>query len=131
MHMFWKCVDLGGFWKEVLDVICLVHHVQLSADPKTCILGILDDLDSESPVSLGISLCCFKPGNHWLFTRSDPPHLLGEYITRLNNVIRLEKEVYVKRQATQHFEAIWGPWLDAPGLLSQVLLQDHLFGILT
>lgn len=60
MHMFWECVELGGFWRDVLNVICSVHHIRLSADPRICILGILDDLESDSPVSLGISRMLFQ-----------------------------------------------------------------------
>lgn len=128
LHMFWECTALGEFWREVLGIIHVVHHVRLPPDPKGCILGILDDLDEDSPVFLSISRMLFQArkliAQHWL--RPTPP-TVREYTDRLNHTIRLEKGVYLKRRATQRFEAIWGPWLDAPGLPSQVLLRDRMF----
>lgn len=130
-YMFWECAALGGYWKEALDVIHLVHHVRLYAHPRICILGILDDLDVDSPASLSISHMLFQARKlvalHWL--RPTPP-TFREYIARLNTIIRLEKGVYIKRQAAQRFQAIWGQWLDVPGFPSQVLLRDRLFGVL-
>lgn len=128
--MVWECTTLGGFWREVLDVIH-IDHLQLTLDPKVCILGILADLDEDSPVFLSVSLMRFQARKlialHWL--RPTPP-TVWEYTDRLNHIIRLEKGVYFKRRAAHRFEAIWGPWLDAPSLPSQVLLRDRMFMIL-
>lgn len=127
MHVLWECPELGAFWNAVLDLVHQVHGLRLSTDPKICILGILDDLDSESPIALSISRMLFQArkliAQHWI--RPSPPSI-GEYKSRMNNAIRLEKAVYVKRKASHKYEAIWGPWLDTPGLPSQILVQHRV-----
>lgn len=104
IHMFWECVTLGGFWRNVLDIICSVHSIQLLAVPKTCFLGLLDSLDVDTPVFLSISRMIFQTRKliafHWL---CPIPPTSPEYVARLNNIIRLEKGVYVNRKATHTF----------------------------
>lgn len=116
LHMFWECSTLGGFWREVLGFIHRVHHLQLPSDPKVCILGILADLDEDSPVFLSISRMLFQARKlialHWL--RPTPP-TVREYTDRLNHIIRLEKGVYFKRRAAHRFEAIMGAMVGCPG----------------
>lgn len=127
LHMFWECTALGNFWNGVLEVIHEVYQLRLPTTPHLCVLGILDDLDSDSPILLGISRMLFQArkliAQHWL--RPSPP-TRREYITRLNNIIRLEKGVYIKRKAMHKFEKVWGPWLDTPSLPSQILLSDRV-----
>lgn len=127
MHMLWECSALGDFWKTVLDLIHRVHGLQFSPDPKICILGVLDTVDSDSPLMLSLSRMLFQArkliAQHWI--RPTPPSR-GEYVSRLNNVIRLERAVYLKRKVPHKYEAIWGPWLDVPGLPSQILLQNRI-----
>lgn len=126
LHMFWECGHLERFWRGVLDVVHKVHPVRIGTDPRVCVLGILEDLDDDSPTSVSISRMLFQArkliAQHWL--RPTPPST-REYINRINNV-RLEKGVYTKRRATSRFETIWGPWLDTPNLPSQVLLRYRL-----
>lgn len=69
-----------------------MRSIRLPADPKTCIMGILDTLDVDAPVAF------------------------QGYIARLNNIIRLEKAVYMQQKASHKFEAILG-------LLTQVGLS--------
>lgn len=126
MHMLCDCSELRVFWTEVLDLVKRVHGLQLSPSPRTCNLGILDTLDSDSQNMLSISRMLFQSwklvAQHWI--RLVPPSI-REYVCRMNNIIRLEKAVYVKRNAHHKFEALWGPWLDTPGLPSPILLLNR------
>lgn len=127
MHMMWDCSALQGFWREVVNTINTVHGLQLMPDPKLCILGITDTPDPDSPIAISLARMLFQArklvAQHWI--RPSPP-ALREYINRMNNVIRLEKAVYSKRKVLHKYEALWGPWLDTPGLPSAILLLDRV-----
>lgn len=127
MHMFWECNMLSGFWNAVLNMIGDLHHRRLPATPQLCVLGILDNLDTNSPTLVSVSRMLFQArkliAQHWILLS---PPTVREYITRINTVIRLEKGLYLKRKASHKFEAILGPWLDAPGLPSQILLKERI-----
>lgn len=127
MHMVWECAALGAFWRAVMDLIRSTYNIRLPAEPKICILGLLETPEADTPIFLAISRMLFQARKliayHWL--RPSPP-TLREYVDRMNHIIRLERGVYLKRKASHKYEAIWGPWLDAPGLPTQVLLQDRI-----
>lgn len=127
LHMLWGCTALQAYWTAVVDLLNRIHNFNRSPNPKLCVLGITDDLDSETPIMLSVSRLLFQArkliAQHWI--RPTPP-ALSEYTSRVNNIIRLEKAVYVKRNTYHKFEAIWGPWLDTPGLPSQILLQNRI-----
>lgn len=131
LHMVWECPNLGGFWREVTDLIHTVYGIRLPLVPTVCVLGLVEDTGDSLLSSLGILRMLFQARKliafHWL--RPSPP-TKREYVARLNHIIRLEKGVYLKRKALHKFETIWGPWLDSPGLPTQILLRDRInFGV--
>lgn len=127
LHMVWECPELGSYWRDVVELVCKVFSIRLPLVPKVCVLGLVEDSAESLPNTLGILRMLFQARKliafHWL--RPSPP-TMREYIARLNHVIRLEKGVYIKRKAPQKFENIWGPWLDSPGLPTQILLRDRI-----
>lgn len=48
IHMLWRCPKLHINWKQVLDTINQVFHVQLKAHLKLCLLGIIDNVRRRS-----------------------------------------------------------------------------------
>ena len=47
IHLLWRCPKLHLYWSQVLDTLTRVFQTTIPADPKHCLLGILDALPLE------------------------------------------------------------------------------------
>lgn len=51
-YIFWSCPEIQSFWGAVGDVITAVAHISFAPSPKTCLLGLVEDLTNRTPIEL-------------------------------------------------------------------------------
>lgn len=70
-----RCPKLHLYWRKALDTLNRVFQVTISQDPKSCLLGILNDLQVEDVTKQAIARAPFEARKlilrHWKST--DPP----------------------------------------------------------
>ncbi|XP_071967750.1 uncharacterized protein [Engystomops pustulosus] len=123
-HMMWECKELEEFWKQVLHLIRKVLSVDLEPDPRACLLGLI-----ESDTMEGATLLCAQKmlylarkaiAARWIQALAPTAQ---EFINKVNNIIRLEWGVYLKRKCPKKFDKIWGRWLGTAGLPNKALID--------
>lgn len=114
-----------------LDNVHIMHGWLLTQRPVFWASLMIYTLIPWSP--LASPVCYSRPGNWWPFIGSNPPHLPSESILldwiTLIDVIRLEKEVYVKQRSAWRFKGYMGPmarynWPTIPSLFVGSYAQD-------
>lgn len=55
IYLLWRCPKLHLYWGKVLDTLNRVFQVTVQRDPKSCILGILDDILVEDATKQAIA----------------------------------------------------------------------------
>lgn len=95
IHLLWRCPKLHLYCSGVLSTINKVFQVTVPADPKNCILGILDEFIIEDHSKLAIARALFQTHllilRHW---KTVEPPTLKERIPQMGNTLWLEKYIY-------------------------------------
>lgn len=97
----------------------------IPADPKHCLMGILEILPIEDIPKQAIAIALFQARKmilrHW---KSMEHPTLQEWITQMRVTIRLQKLICQNRGKSSKFDKLWAPWLDIPGLAPVDLVYD-------
>lgn len=63
IHLLWRCPKLHLYWGKVLDTLNRVFQVIIIQDPKSCLLGILDNIQVEEVTKQAIAWALFQARN--------------------------------------------------------------------
>lgn len=58
--MFWRCLKLFRYWREVLGVIDQVFVVSPSLDVKLCVLGLVEGEANPGNTQVATLRCLFQ-----------------------------------------------------------------------
>ena len=129
IHMLWRCPKLQRYWGAVVDTVNSIWNLQLPMDPKSCLLGCLDEErympDTYTAILRTLFLARKLIAKKWLSVTA-PTYT--EWIISVNDSLVREQLTYKHRGKMGKFENIWGPWLDTPGLATLRLTQDRNSG---
>lgn len=118
IHLLWRCPKLHLYWWKVLDTLNRVFQVVIIQDPKSCLLGILDDIQVEEVTKQAIARALFQARKiilrHW---KSIEPPSWKEWVVIMGDTLRLEKCMFQHRGCPNKYQAVWSPWLDSQGYL--------------
>ena len=84
-HMFWSCLKLTGFWRQIFDTLSTVLDIDLNPEPCTALFG--------SPPSLHLNSLRLSAG-YWLLQLYWPDVLFclnGNMFFHLHSIAGLEK----------------------------------------
>lgn len=74
IHMIWHCPKLHRYWMSVTESINSVFSTDFKLNPKSCLLGVLDQYQSTKQTKAAISRALFKARKLILqYWKSDHP----------------------------------------------------------
>lgn len=95
IYLLWRCPRLHLYWSGVIATINRVYQTTIPADPKPCILGMIDDIPIEDNFKQAIARALFQARKLILrrWKVIEPP-TLKEWIAQMGDTIRLEKYIF-------------------------------------
>lgn len=113
VHMFWKCVKIQKFWREVKNEVVTLVGYDLDLSPLQCILAAKADSarNTHNAKLIGILLYIARKTilNFWI--SKDTP-ALDDWYKEVLRVLPLEKLTYTLHENVEGFIKTWQPVLD-------------------
>lgn len=123
IHMLWRCPKLHTYWEGVVRKVNSVF-VNLSQDPRACLLGALEEYEWEGHSREAVHRVLFQARKLIMtYWKSEKPPTIKEWTDNINATLRLERLIYQHRGSMQKFEKLWAPWLDVSGLAPLELVK--------
>ena len=129
-HCLWSCPLILRFWTSVIDKLCAIFKCQLNLGPRTCLLGLEEDLParfSEKDL-LHILLHCARKCImvQWISDEAPSPH---QWLQTVIAVIPMEAFSTLLKEKPYKFYKTWDPFLDYLDYSSAQRLRSGLLSL--
>lgn len=111
IHVVWSCPVIQQFWSEVVDVINSVGNLHIQMNPIILLLGVCDNLISNTHKRLFVFYTSFYARKTILIKWKQPdPPTVSQWKALVNSTLPLYKLTYINRKCPKKFSKIWGAW---------------------
>lgn len=108
IHMVWRCPKLVRYWSGILKIINTTFRVKLDLEPKTCVLGHIDEDLGDVSTIIAIARCLYQArkliAKSW---QSKTPPTPEEWVRIVNSLVWKEKTTYTRLGHYGKFVKIW------------------------
>lgn len=117
LHMLWNCPKLAKYWREVVNTINDTFKTYIHKDPKTCLLGYLDEELMPHEILIPVSRLLFLARKlialRWIYPSAPS---FEEWRLHVNDNILKEQQIYCNRGIPNYLYKLWKPWISVPRL---------------
>lgn len=113
LHCLWECPRIQKFWKDVINCLSEVFHINVPLNAKLCVLGIypLNFIQRQKQTMLlnfGLLQARRVIALNW--KSADAPSM-KQWIKELSECLGLERLTYIAKGKQKQFVHLWEPYM--------------------
>lgn len=120
MHIFWDCVTIQRFWKEVTECVEEITTLYIRPSVEVCLLGLVDSLAAKKVIRTFLTIAFFYARKTIVLSwKKTSPPTIQAWKALVNKTLPFYKATYARRGIPNKFERVWGGWTKSASTVSE------------